>query len=52
MLFADNIVLVDESRDGVNAKLEKWWDDLEFKALKQAVQRRNKWIVTLVGIQK
>ena len=24
MLFSNNIVLMDESRDGVNAKLERW----------------------------
>ena len=31
MLFADNIVLVDLTRSGVNAKLEIWWDSLESK---------------------
>ena len=31
MLFVDDIVLVDESRDGVNAKLEIWQDALESK---------------------
>ena len=29
--FADNIVLVDESRSGINAKLEIWHDTLESK---------------------
>ena len=31
MLFADNVVLVDESRTGVNQKLELWWETLESK---------------------
>ena len=34
MLFADDIVLVDESRDGMNAKLERWWKILESKRFK------------------
>jgi len=29
MLFTDDIVLIDESREGVNAKLERWRDTLE-----------------------
>ena len=33
MLFADDIVLVDESRDCV-AKLQKWWEALESKGFK------------------
>lgn len=34
MLFADDIVLVDESRDGVNAKLERWREALKSKGFK------------------
>ena len=34
MLLADDIVLVDESKDGVNAKLEKWREALESKGFK------------------
>ena len=34
MLFIDNIVLVDESRDDVNAKIEKRPDALESKGFK------------------
>ena len=33
MIFADDIVLVDESRDSVNAKLERWREALESKGL-------------------
>jgi len=29
MLFADELVLVDETRDGVNTKLEQWRDTQE-----------------------
>ena len=29
MFSIDDIVLVDETRSGVNAKLESWWDNLE-----------------------
>ena len=34
VLFADNIVLIDESREGVNTKLERWKDTLETKGFR------------------
>jgi len=34
MLFADDIVLVDETRAGVNAKLELWSQTLESRGFK------------------
>jgi len=34
MLFADDIVLIDESREGVNTKLERWRDRLEAKGFR------------------
>ncbi|PWZ30103.1 hypothetical protein Zm00014a_011606 [Zea mays] len=34
MLFADDVVLVDESRDGVNRKLELWRQTLESKGFR------------------
>ena len=34
MLFADDIVLVDETKDGVNAKLEQWRQRLESRGFK------------------
>jgi len=34
MLFAGNIVLIDETREGVNTKLERWRDALEAKDFK------------------
>ena len=39
VLFVDNIVLVDESRDVVNAKLERWWEALESKGFKISLAR-------------
>jgi hypothetical protein len=33
MLFADDVVLVDESREGVNRKLELWCQTLESKRI-------------------
>jgi len=34
ILFADDIVLIDESREGVNTKLERWRDTLEAKGFR------------------
>ena len=34
MLFADDVVLVDESRAGVNSKLELWRRTLESKGFR------------------
>ena len=34
MLFAEDIVLVDETREGVNAKLELWQKTLEIKGFR------------------
>ena len=34
MLFADDIVLVDETRDGINAKLELWRQTLESRGFR------------------
>lgn len=34
MLVVDDIVLIDETKDGVNAQLELWRDDLESKRFK------------------
>ena len=34
MLFADDIVPIDESREGVNTKLERWRDTLEVKGFR------------------
>ena len=34
MLFADDIILIDETRDGVNTKLEQWRDTLEAKGFR------------------
>lgn len=34
MLFADDIVLIDETRDGINAKLVVWRQILESKRFK------------------
>ena len=36
MLFTDDVVLVDESRIGVNQKLELWRETLESKVLDSA----------------
>ena len=34
MLFTDDIVLVDETKEGVNTKLELWRNNLEYKEFK------------------
>ena len=37
MFFADDVVLVDESRTGVNQKLELWRETLESKGFRNLV---------------
>ena len=34
MLFANDIILIDESKEGVNTKLERWRDTLEVKGFR------------------
>ena len=34
MLFADDIVLIDETREGVNTKLERWRSTLEARGFR------------------
>lgn len=34
MLFTDDIVLKDETRDCVNEKFERWWETLDSKGFK------------------
>jgi len=48
MLFMDHIVLIDESREGVNTKLERWRDTLEAKGFRRVGRRRSTYIVDLV----
>ena len=36
MLFADDIVLIDETKSGVNAKLDVWREVLESKGFKNS----------------
>ena len=40
MLSIDGIVLADESRDSRNAKLQRWWEALEFKASKICITKK------------
>ena len=34
MLFTDDIVFIDETKEGVNIKLERWRDTLEAKGFR------------------
>ena len=40
MLFANDIVSVDESRDSVTAKLKRWPEALEFKGFKKSCTKK------------
>ena len=48
MLFADDIVLVDESRYSVNTKFEQWWEALEFKYF--TISRRKTEYIEIYGL--
>ena len=51
ILFADNIVLVDKSRHGVNVKLEIWWNTLESKIFNWVGLKQSIWNVSLVKVE-
>jgi len=51
MLFADDIVLINETREGVNTKLERWKGTLEGKALGSAGRKSNTHIADLVRVK-
>ena len=51
MLFADDIVLVDEMRAGVNAKLELWRQTLESRGFKLSRTKQNIWSVNSVNME-
>ena len=39
MLFADDVLLVDESQTGVNPKLKLWWETLESKGFRLSITK-------------
>ena len=39
MLFANDIVLIDETKEGVNTKLEQWRDTLEAKGFRLSTSK-------------
>ena len=41
MLCADDLVLVDELRNGVNVKLKSWWEALESKGFQISCTNKN-----------
>ena len=51
MLFEDDIVLVDETKDGVNAKLEQWRQRLESRGFKLS-RSKTKYLVCRFGSQR
>ena len=48
--FSDDIVLVDEIRSGVNAKLEIWRDTLESKGFQLVGIKQSTWNVSVVKV--
>ncbi|XP_019246563.1 PREDICTED: uncharacterized protein LOC109226224 [Nicotiana attenuata] len=44
MLFADDIVLIDEMRDGINARLEVWTETLESKVIYRMSRSEREWM--------
>ncbi|XP_021737843.1 uncharacterized protein LOC110704370 [Chenopodium quinoa] len=51
MLFADDIVSVDETKDGVNAKLEQWRQRLESRGFKLS-RSKTEYLVCRFGTQR
>ena len=49
-LFADDIVLANETRSEVNAKLEIWQDALEVKGFRLS-KTKSTWNVSLVKVE-
>ena len=51
MLFANDIVLVDETRAGVNAKLELWRQTLESRDFRLSRAKQSIWSVNSVNMK-
>jgi len=51
MIFADNIVLIDGTRKGVDTKLKRCTSTLEAKGFKLSRSKPNTYIVGLVRVQ-
>ena len=49
MLFANNIVLVDETRAGVNTKLELWRQTLKSRGFRLSRAKKSIWSVNSVN---
>ena len=48
MLFADDIVLIDETRQGVNDKLERWRHTLKSRGFRVSRSKRNTFIAVSI----
>ena len=49
MLFTDDIVLVDETEAGINAKLELWRQTLKSRDFRLSRAKQNMWSVNSVN---
>ena len=49
MLLANDIVLIDESREGVNIKLERWRDTLEVEGFRLS-SSKTEYLLSLIHI--
>lgn len=52
MLFEHDIVLIDETREGLNERIEMWREALETKGSRLASPKQSTWNVSLMTLEK
>ena len=50
MFFADDIVLIDETSEGLGRKSDRWWEELECKGLR-IILSKTEYLACMFGLE-